>query len=1047
MPTKLSNLKNTDDKSKASKFRVRVVNSNPEANDNLPVTNQNIDVCQVKMDYAPDTRQEEACTSDLHSCIKYRQVDEEKGMMESYQSKRGLNTVSHNSGPPCHSSKLDSRKSRNDNLEVAFDLSSCGHGSKISNSKNDYRTNYSESAHHIDTYSPYYTTEALPMLTFYKQATTPNSNYGSRPTLDDLHCPDKTPARETETVATQKLKTNGVDDASKFGWIKGVLIRCLLNIWGVMLFSRLSWVVGQAGLAAVITVVTTLSMSAICSNGEVKGGGAYYLISRSLGPEFGGAIGLIFSTANAIGVALYIVGFAEAVRDYLKVINVVIVDDLNDIRIIGVIAATLIFVIVMIGVAWEARAQLILFVLLVGAIINCIVGPIIYSFTMPEEKRLRGFTGLNGTTFLANMPSKFSPGESFFTIFAVFFPAATGILAGANVSAILKNPSKSIPKGTLSAILISTITYLGLACLFASSVVRSTAYASDGINVVNCTFPNSYGLLCDYQVASMISAWEPLTAAGIFAATISSALASLVGAPNVLQSHDKAVGKDKLFPYVKIFGVGYGKMQEPRRGYALTYAISMAFIAIGDLNDIAPIISNFFLIAYALINYSCFDASQACSPGWRPSFKYYSKWCSLLGAVLCIGAMFVINWWAALITIGFVASLYKYVDYTKPEVNWGSSVQARQYVSALNAAYRLNATLDHVKNFRPQCLVLCGNISERRNLVQFASHFTTNTGLLICGIIQPEKARERLQEQYEILQQMKIRAFISSVTSNDLLSGARSLMQACGLGKLSPNMILFGYMENWKNRLTLVDDYVNIIHDAFDLNFGVAIFRNKNNISMVPNKAENSTRNTNESKNGLDEILTEMVKLSPDDNFTQLKDKPKRKNVIDIWWIYDDGGLTVLIPYLLSLSRYWSNCKLRVLTPGKPERLQLTMIRMATLLKKFRIDYENVIALGDINEEPCEESISLFRELSADCEYCDNNLELDDKSKRHIKIGELLLKHSAGSNLVVITLPIPRKNVCTATKYMSWLEVISGSLTCPVLMIRGNQTNVLTFNS
>ncbi|EDV26616.1 uncharacterized protein TRIADDRAFT_22993, partial [Trichoplax adhaerens] len=825
-------------------------------------------------------------------------------------------------------------------------------------------------------------------------------------------------------------------DASKFGWIKGVLIRCLLNIWGVMLFSRLSWVVGQAGLgfalliillAAVITVVTTLSMSAICSNGEVKGGGAYYLISRSLGPEFGGAIGLIFSTANAIGVALYIVGFAEAVRDYLKVINVVIVDDLNDIRIIGVIAATLIFVIVMIGVAWEARAQLILFVLLVGAIINCIVGPIIYSFTMPEEKRLRGFTGLNGTTFLANMPSKFSPGESFFTIFAVFFPAATGILAGANVSAILKNPSKSIPKGTLSAILISTITYLGLACLFASSVVRSTAYASDGINVVNCTFPNSYGLLCDYQVINyfflhMISAWEPLTAAGIFAATISSALASLVGAPNVLQ----AVGKDKLFPYVKIFGVGYGKMQEPRRGYALTYAISMAFIAIGDLNDIAPIISNFFLIAYALINYSCFDASQACSPGWRPSFKYYSKWCSLLGAVLCIGAMFVINWWAALITIGFVASLYKYVDYTKPEVNWGSSVQARQYVSALNAAYRLNATLDHVKNFRPQCLVLCGNISERRNLVQFASHFTTNTGLLICGIIQP------------------IRAFISSVTSNDLLSGARSLMQACGLGKLSPNMILFGYMENWKNRLTLVDDYVNIIHDAFDLNFGVAIFRNKNNISMVPNKAENSTRNTNESKNGLDEILTEMVKLSPDDNFTQLKDKPKRKNVIDIWWIYDDGGLTVLIPYLLSLSRYWSNCKLRVLTPGKPERLQLTMIRMATLLKKFRIDYENVIALGDINEEPCEERYSI------EIVIVNNNTDIRRiiaKSKRHIKIGELLLKHSAGSNLVVITLPIPRKNVCTATKYMSWLEVISGSLTCPVLMIRGNQTNVLTFNS
>jgi amino acid transporter len=152
----------------------------------------------------------------------------------------------------------------------------------------------------------------------------------------------------------------------KFGWIRGVLVRCLLNIWGVMLFLRLTWVVGQAGigltfaivlLSSVVTVITTLSMSAICTNGEVKGGGAYYMISRSLGPEFGGAIGIIFSFANAVGVALYVVGFAETVRDLLKDNDSLMVDEINDVRIIGCLTVILLLVLALIGMEWEARVR------------------------------------------------------------------------------------------------------------------------------------------------------------------------------------------------------------------------------------------------------------------------------------------------------------------------------------------------------------------------------------------------------------------------------------------------------------------------------------------------------------------------------------------------------------------------------------------------------------------------------------------------------------------------------------------------------------------
>lgn len=162
----------------------------------------------------------------------------------------------------------------------------------------------------------------------------------------------------------------------------------------------------------------------------------------------------------------------------------------------------------------------------------------------------------------------------------------------------------------------------------------------------------------------LAAGWGPIVTAGVFASTLSSALASLVGAPKAFQ----AVCKDDLFPYISHFGVGYGPGNEPRRGYILAFVIAAGFIAVGDLNVIAPIISNFFLVVYALINYAVFAACLGRSPGWRPSFKYYDMWVSLLGALLCIAMMFPINWWAAVLTILIVLILYKYVDHTKPQV-------------------------------------------------------------------------------------------------------------------------------------------------------------------------------------------------------------------------------------------------------------------------------------------------------------------------------------------------------------------------------------------
>lgn len=171
-----------------------------------------------------------------------------------------------------------------------------------------------------------------------------------------------------------------------------------------------------------------------------------------------------------------------------------------------------------------------------------------------------------------------------------------------------------------------------------------------------------FGLMNSDKVMIMIAPFSSIIYAGIFAATLSSALASLVSAPKVFQ----ALCKDNLFPYIHIFGKGFGKSNEPRRAYILTYFIAVSCILIGQLNAIAPIISNFFLAAYTIINFSCFHASFSKSPGFRPAFRYYNKWTSLVGSVLCLCVMFIINWWTALLTFVLILFLFIYIHYRKP---------------------------------------------------------------------------------------------------------------------------------------------------------------------------------------------------------------------------------------------------------------------------------------------------------------------------------------------------------------------------------------------
>ncbi|XP_036703090.1 solute carrier family 12 member 2 isoform X1 [Balaenoptera musculus] len=996
------------------------------------------------------------------------------------------------------------------------------------------------------------TMDAVPRIDYYRHTAAQLGEKLLRPSLAELHDElekepfedgfangeESTPTREA--VVTYTAESKGV---VKFGWIKGVLVRCMLNIWGVMLFIRLSWIVGQAGIglsvlviimATVVTTITGLSTSAIATNGFVRGGGAYYLISRSLGPEFGGAIGLIFAFANAVAVAMYVVGFAETVVELLKEHSILMIDEINDIRIIGAITVVILLGISVAGMEWEAKAQIVLLVILLLAIADFVIG----TFIPLESKKPKGFFGYKSEIFNENFGPDFREEETFFSVFAIFFPAATGILAGANISGDLADPQSAIPKGTLLAILITTVVYIGIAVSVGSCVVRdATGNVNDTIvtELTNCTSaacklnfdfsscesnPCSYGLMNNFQVMSMVSGFAPLISAGIFSATLSSALASLVSAPKIFQ----ALCKDNIYPAFQMFAKGYGKNNEPLRGYILTFLIALGFILIAELNVIAPIISNFFLASYALINFSVFHASLAKSPGWRPAFKYYNMWISLLGAILCCIVMFVINWWAALLTYVIVLGLYIYVTYKKPDVNWGSSTQALTYLNALQHSIRLSGVEDHVKNFRPQCLVMTGAPNSRPALLHLVHDFTKNVGLMICGHIHVGPRRQAMKEmsidqaKYQRwLIKNKMKAFYAPVHADDLREGAQYLMQAAGLGRMKPNTLVLGFKKDWLQAdMRDVDMYINLFHDAFDIQYGVVVIRLKEGLDISHLQGQEELLSSQEKSPGVkDVVLSVEYSKKPDldtskpsseksithkdeeedgktptqpllkkeskgpavplnvadqkllEASTQFQ-KKQGKNTIDVWWLFDDGGLTLLIPYLLTTKKKWKDCKIRVFIGGKINRIDHDRRAMATLLSKFRIDFSDIMVLGDINTKPKKENIVAFDEMiepyrlheddkeqdiadkmkeDEPWRITDNELELyKTKTYRQIRLNELLKEHSNTANIIVMSLPVARKGAVSSALYMAWLEALSKDLP-PILLVRGNHQSVLTFYS
>ena len=659
------------------------------------------------------------------------------------------------------------------------------------------------------------------------------------------------------------------------------------------MFLRYGYVVGQAGVigalvilfvSKVITGLTGLSLSAIATNTEVKGGGAYFLISRSLGVEFGGAIGLVFFLAQAISVSMYVLGFAEAFSEAIPGVS-----SEHEV-IIATITNLVVFACVFIGAGWTIKLQYFILAILVLSLVSFGVGSY-YAF---DAELLQ--TNLKSNYTLDENGGK----QSLFLMFALFFPAVTGIMAGANMSGDLKDPSRSIPSGTLWAVVVTASIYGIMAILLGGSATSAELISTEE------------------SVVGKISYWPILITAGVFAATLSSALGSMMGAPRILQ----AFAKDNIFKWLNPFASGSGANQEPRRAIIVTFIISQICIVLADLNSIAPLITMFFMVTYGLLNLATFYESITQNPSYRPRFRWSHWTTSFLGAIGCLTVMFLINWVWALVAIALVAALHAYIRSAEIESGWGDMQSGLMFQRTRSNLLKLEDQLYHPKNWRPNILALSGAGYNRLHLSVYGFWFTSGRGILMIGQIIQGELKEQLERHnsqerilHEFIRDEGLQAFPAVVVAPDLTAGIESLVMCVGLGELRPNTILLG----WPREVERAADFVSNLRTIDFMGRSILISR------------------FNESE--------------ADDDTAQPVEQPSTtpQGTIDVWWRgKQNGELMLLLAHLLTLNEGWKNRTIRLLRvidneAGRAE-VESHLIKLA---EKARIKAECEVVVSD----------------------------------------------------------------------------------------------------
>lgn len=551
-----------------------------------------------------------------------------------------------------------------------------------------------------------------------------------------------------------------MNGSKKFGTFSGVFTPSILTILGVIMYMRLPWIVGQAGLwmtigivlvAHVIAITTGLSVSSIATDKKVKAGGSYYMISRSLGLPIGGTLGIALFVGMSFSISLYLIGFSESFLSYWKIES-----SPNNIRLTGSITLLIVAIITVISTSLAMKTQFF------------IMGAIVLSL----------FTILFGQTPSTNLQPHLSPMQNavpFAVLFSIFFPAVTGFEAGVSMSGDLKDPKKSIPIGTMMAIAVGLIAYIGLSVFF--------AYRVDAKQLVE----NS-DILID------ISFYSPLLVAGIWGATISSSIGSILGAPRILQ----ATSTDNITP--KIFGKGYGKTNEPRNALVLTFLIAEGGILIGELDIIARIVSMFYITAYGFLNISCTFESWV-SPDFRPEFKI-PWWVGLLGAVICLVIMIQLDFIAMIGSTILMSLLFLFIKKRELKLEGGDVWEGFWSSIVVRGLHKLSKTSIHERNWKPN-IVLFSDIEESPYLLQLAHSLTVRNGIITN--FELEENQNSTFDQYRsssILSKEMIeteRVFTRNLECKDVYDSMNQIARYYGFSGVEPNTVILGRAKNIKN--------------------------------------------------------------------------------------------------------------------------------------------------------------------------------------------------------------------------------------------------------
>ncbi|MFH1319586.1 MAG: hypothetical protein ABII90_02905 [Bacteroidota bacterium] len=671
----------------------------------------------------------------------------------------------------------------------------------------------------------------------------------------------------------------------KFGTFAGVFTPSILTILGVIMYMRMGWVVGESGLtgaliiimiAHVISVSTGLSISSIATDKKIKTGGIYYMLSRSLGLPMGGAIGITIFVGTALSISLYVVGFCEnfigidPIREFLGLSA-----SINDFRIVGTVVIILLVILAFISTSLAIKTQFIILAAIALSLISIFIG-----FFLNTE-----FVPVN----VAIQPVKDAlPLE---VVFAIFFPAVTGFTAGVAMSGDLKDPKKAIPTGTMAAIGIGLLIYTGLAIGFAYFVNRDL-------------------LINDNNFLMKIAWSSPLLIAGIWGATLSSALGGILGGPRILQ----AISKDKITP--KLLAKGYGQNNEPRNALIFTFLIAEAGILIGDLNIIARVVSMFYLAAYGFINLA-YALEKWASSDFRPSFNI-SKFIGIIGFFACFAVMFKLDTLAMIAAFMIICGIYLYLRKKELQLDFGDVWQSVWSSIIRTTLHEMDRKEMEERNWRPNIILFSGGTNVRPYLIEFGKYLVGKLGFLSnfdlienksANVLFP-KHKQSISRETESFKGV----FTRKLSCRDIYEGIEMIARTYGFAGIEPNTAFLGWLRQSKEP----ERFIKMIKTITDLDLNLMIM-----------------------------------------NYNNEKGFGKKK-LVDIWWngASNNCNLALSLMKFIWLSDDWREAKVRLLIVN-PVNDESDKIHKDTnrILENLRVDAEVRVINNQIEQKPLYEII------------------------------------------------------------------------------------------